>query len=79
MAGAPRKVVLIAESSTQSKIRINDYTNFRKYNDRREVFDTSLLRNNFGALATSMSLWSRLSMFVFAIRFGEAASGRILL
>jgi hypothetical protein len=36
-------VVLIAESSTQSKIRINDYNNFRMYNVRRVVFDTSLL------------------------------------
>jgi hypothetical protein len=40
---SPRKVVLIAESSTQSKIRINDYNNFRMYNVRRVVFDPSLL------------------------------------
>jgi hypothetical protein len=32
-----RKVVLIAESSTQSKIRINDYNNLRKYGVRRPV------------------------------------------
>jgi hypothetical protein len=36
-------VVSIAESSMKSKIRINDYNNFRKYNVRRVVFDTSLL------------------------------------
>jgi hypothetical protein len=43
----PRKVVLIAESSTQSKIRINDYNNFRMYNVRGVVFDTSLLDRDF--------------------------------
>jgi hypothetical protein len=35
--------VLIAESSMKSKIRINDYNNFRNYNVRKVVFDTSLL------------------------------------
>jgi hypothetical protein len=35
--------VLIAESSMKSKIRINDYNSFRKYNVRRVVFETSLL------------------------------------
>jgi hypothetical protein len=35
--------VLIAESSMKSKIRINDYNSFRKYNVRRVVFNTSLL------------------------------------
>jgi hypothetical protein len=33
--------VLIAESSMKSKIRFNDYNNFRKYNVRRVVFDTA--------------------------------------
>jgi hypothetical protein len=40
-----RKVVLIAEASMKSKIRINDYNDFRKYNVRRVVFDTSLLES----------------------------------
>jgi hypothetical protein len=35
--------VFIAEFSMKSKIRINDYNDFRKYNVRRVVFDTSLL------------------------------------
>jgi hypothetical protein len=35
--------MLIAESSMKSKIRINDYNNFRLCNTRRVVFDTSLL------------------------------------
>jgi hypothetical protein len=38
-----RKVVLIAESSMKSKIRVSDYNNFRMYNGRRVVFNTSLL------------------------------------
>jgi hypothetical protein len=38
--------VLIAESSMKSKIRINDYNDFRKYNVGRVVFDTSLLGGN---------------------------------
>jgi hypothetical protein len=42
--------VLIAESSMKSKIRINDYNNFRIYNVRRVVFDTSLLDYCQGAL-----------------------------
>jgi hypothetical protein len=40
-----RKVVSIAESSMKSKIRINDYNNFRNYNVRRVVSDTSLLEH----------------------------------
>jgi hypothetical protein len=42
-----RKVVLIAESSMKSKIRIDDYNNFRMYNVGRVVFDTSLLVGRF--------------------------------
>jgi hypothetical protein len=38
-----RRLVLIAESSMKSKIRINDDNNFRMYNVRRVVFNTSLL------------------------------------
>jgi hypothetical protein len=40
---SPWKVVLIAESSMKSKIRVSDYNNFRMYNSRRVECDTGLL------------------------------------
>jgi hypothetical protein len=74
--------VLIAESSMKSKIRVNDYNNFRMYDVRREVFDTSLLgfpsafaiavrdRANDNQLATS----ERRSTVATAICSGDSES-----
>jgi hypothetical protein len=62
--------VLIAESSMKSKIRINDYNNFRKYSVRRVVFDTSLLARDVVVIfASNFAIHRRVRRLVKLIAF----------